>query len=563
MKGPRCSKHRSPTTCEPAEPIASLYDSIFIQARGLRKLQYTHSPRSPRGHKNMKMKQKYSISDERFLRLHPQLFEKTILIAAIKSFRFYANMRSRLCPLQEMQKSRRLDFHKLNHNKIYGLIADYWNQWNDHLDCSQDYSIKLPDLEELLRSEMNNGRIAQADAQALFEDLKEDMELFEFSPEVLESLHLDPLINTWLDRRAATNIIEFAHNNRMLKFPSLAELRTQIEAAEASLNLREFVDAWGYIQKPLEKPVEVVAGLLRQGCRMSVSGGSKTFKSWMLLDLAVAVAYGGKWLNFATTPGRVLFLNLELPEWAICERIHAIACAKGGEGKSDQLFVQNLRGGKTPFAQNLPGIIAKAKAINASLVIVDPTYKMKRDVDENSTADAADLLGLIEKLSAETNAAVTYGQHFSKGNQALKESIDRISGSGVFARDPDSILTFTSHKEPFSYTCEATLRTEAPLDPFVVQWKFPLMVRNYTLKADDLKRVGGRTARHEPGALLDFLPAHGIKPGDWEKIAAAKLGIGETTFKDLRRKLSEAGLIHKDPASGLWLPSNSKNKIEG
>jgi len=35
-----------------------------------------------------------------------------------------------------------------------------------------------------------------------------------------------------------------------------------------------------------------------------------------------------------------------------------------------------------------------------------------------------------------TGAAVGFGAHYSKGNQAGKEAIDRVSGSGVFARDP-------------------------------------------------------------------------------------------------------------------------------
>lgn len=39
--------------------------------------------------------------------------------------------------------------------------------------------------------------------------------------------------------------------------------------------------------------------------------------------------------------------------------------------------------------------------------------------------------------------ALVYADHFSKGNQAGKKAIDRISGSGVTARDPDAIVTIT------------------------------------------------------------------------------------------------------------------------
>jgi len=388
--------------------------------------------------------------------------------------------------------------------------------------------------------------------------MEEDMELYEFSPEVLSRLHLHPMLNIWLSKRAATNLVEFAFNQRMIKPMSLEDLQRQMDATRASFNSREWMDASTHFQKPLPKPPEIIHGLLRQGSRMTLSGGSKTFKSWMLIDMAISVAYGDKWLDFPTTTGPVVFVNLELPDWAISNRLHAIARAKRGGAQPGRLFIMNLRGSQVPFEHHIPVMIAKAKEIGAVMIGIDPVYKMRPGMDENSTADTSAVLGLIEKLSAETGAAVVYGQHFSKGNQAAKEAIDRIGGSGVFGRDPDSILTFTKHQEDDSYTCDATLRLDPIVAPFVVQWEFPLMRRNYSLKAEDLKRSGGRTPKHDPKALLTFLTADGIKPGEWEKAACSKLGIGETTFKYMRRKLNDAGLVHKDSTTGLWLASKPK-----
>jgi hypothetical protein len=496
--------------------------------------------------------------DDRYMRMHPELFQKEIILATVKSYQFYRHVKGKVCPYEEARKSRRPDFHGLEYNRIFGMVADYWDNHEPQLIQNQEYSMRYPDLEDMLRSEIDHGRMTQPDAAALGKVMEDDMELYEFAPDVLSRLHLNPMFNRWLEKRAATNLIEFAYNTRMIKPLTLEDLQRQVDATRASFSIGEWGDASTHIKKPMQKPPEIVAGLLRQGCRLSLSGGSKTFKSWMLLDMAISVAYGDKWLDFPTTTGPVIFVNLELPDWAVSDRLHAIACAKRGGVQPGRLLILNLRGSPTPFEQHIPHIVAKAKAIGATLIVLDPAYKLKAAVDENSTADAADVLRLIEKLSAETQAAVAYGQHFSKGNQATKESIDRISGSGVFARDPDAILTFTAHKESHSYTCEATLRTEAPLSPFVVQWGFPLMRRNYSLQAEDLKRAGGRTPKHDPKALLHFLTAEGIKPGDWEKAACSKLGIGETTFKDMRQKLNNAGLVHKDPTSGLWLASEPK-----
>ena len=61
--------------------------------------------------------------------------------------------------------------------------------------------------------------------------------------------------------------------------------------------------------------------------------------------------------------------------------------------------------------------------------------------------DITALLNMVENLAVTTGAAVALAGHYAKGNAAAKESIDRISGRGVFARDPDSLITFTKHEE--------------------------------------------------------------------------------------------------------------------
>ena len=61
-------------------------------------------------------------------------------------------------------------------------------------------------------------------------------------------------------------------------------------------------------------------------------------------------------------------------------------------------------------------------------------------------------------------AAVAFGAHFAKGNAAGKEHLDRVSGSGVWARDPDAIITATRHEEDDAFAVEMTLRNFAPVE---------------------------------------------------------------------------------------------------
>jgi hypothetical protein len=53
--------------------------------------------------------------------------------------------------------------------------------------------------------------------------------------------------------------------------------------------------------------------------------------------------------------------------------------------------------------------------------------------------------------------------------------MDRMSGAGAWARDPDAIMIMTPHEEEDCYTVSSILRCLPPKQDFVVQWDYPLM----------------------------------------------------------------------------------------
>ena len=128
-----------------------------------------------------------------------------------------------------------------------------------------------------------------------------------------------------------------------------------------------------------------------------------------------------------------------------------------------------------------------------------------------------------------------FAAHFSKGNQALKAAMDRISGSGVIARDADAIITLTAHDSPNAYTVEATLRNFTPLEPFVVEWNFPLMVRRPDLNPAKLKQVGGRKASYTTADILPLLKAGPLTFTEWFKLAEKQAGLSKSTFNRLMK----------------------------
>jgi hypothetical protein len=321
--------------------------------------------------------------------------------------------------------------------------------------------------------------------------------------------------------------------------------------ANVGNNMPPIVDAAEFLGVTLPEPKQIVRGLLHQGSKLALGGSSKAFKTWTLLDLALSVAHGHPWLDFPTTKGKVLYVNFEIQDSAWQKRLQDVSIAKGFNIELGCLALLNMRGRAAGYASLLPKIASAAKGRDFALIVLDPVYKLYGGTDENSAGDVAGLLNSVEALAVETGAAVAFGAHFSKGNQAGKESIDRVSGSGVFARDPDSLIVMTKHQTEGAFTVEATLRNFPCVPPFVVEWSFPLM-RRVNYDPAKLKQAKGRGKSHNSVDLLDVLPAEGLTNADWCRAAQEKFGMGVRTFYNLKKELHKEGKVTFSKEKQKW-----------
>ena len=187
----------------------------------------------------------------------------------------------------------------------------------------------------------------------------------------------------------------------------------------------------------------LIDGVLRQGHKMLLAGPSKAGKSFSLIELCIAIAEGGEWLGFKCAKGRVLYVNLELDDASCKHRFRDVYDALGMTPKNlANIDIWNLRGRSVPMDKLAPPLIRRAKKRGYTAIIIDPIYKVITG-DENSADQMAHFCNQFDKVCAEVGCAVIYCHHHSKGAQGGKRSMDRASGSGVFARDPDALLDMT------------------------------------------------------------------------------------------------------------------------
>jgi RecA-family ATPase len=160
----------------------------------------------------------------------------------------------------------------------------------------------------------------------------------------------------------------------------------------------------------------------------------------MLIELVIAIAEGRKWLSWDCSQGRVLYVNLELDRASCLHRFKDVYSALGWPAKNLQnIDIWNLRGKTVPMDKLAPKLIRRAQKKNYKAIVIDPIYKVITG-DENSADQMARFCNQFDMVCTELGCAVIYCHHHSKGAQGNKKAIDRASGSGVFARDPDAVI---------------------------------------------------------------------------------------------------------------------------
>ncbi|MDA0814008.1 MAG: AAA family ATPase [Verrucomicrobia bacterium] len=301
-----------------------------------------------------------------------------------------------------------------------------------------------------------------------------------------------------------------------------------------------------------EIPKEIVHGLLHRGSKGMLGGGSKTFKTWTLLDLATSVATGNPFWDLETEQASVLFVNLEIQTPFLWRRVQAIVEAKGVDIPT-ALDVWNLRGYSASAHILLPRIIERVQTIDYGLIVLDPVYKILGERDENNAGHVADLLNEMESVAVKTGAAIVFGAHFAKGNASQKETIDRVSGSGSFARDPDTIIMMTPHEESDAFTVESILRNMPQPNPFVVRRQHPLMVRDSSLDPVKLKQPKGGATKRTIEEILAVLPKGGLRAAEWAELVAEETGIKERRFYQLKAEAEAKKQVTKSPIDGRFL----------
>lgn len=201
-----------------------------------------------------------------------------------------------------------------------------------------------------------------------------------------------------------------------------------------------------------EQPSYFDQAILPVGGTIIIHGPYKSFKSWLTLDLAAALAQGESFALFEPKVGpvRVGVLNFEIP-WAYYQqrikelRSHAVAVddfdanlltytpmerprLQAGNPKSEDPIIRNLLEAQT------------------NVVVLDPVRRAIGFADPNAENEVRKMLRFAERLNDEGMSVVMVHHDNKEGSKSGGGNPDNMTGSGAWAGDVDGIISVSLPK---------------------------------------------------------------------------------------------------------------------
>lgn len=373
------------------------------------------------------------------------------------------------------------------------------------------------------------------------------------------------LVPTWLTQVEAW-AIESIDPQRIVVPPRLFELmsedemaahdETAIDAESAPppyLSVRDLLAGHPNLRSP------VIHGLLRAGETMNVIAPPKTGKSWLVLDLAIAVATGRAWLGrFDTERGDVLLIDNELHPETTANRIPKVARARSVpfDDIARTFYVANLRGGLQDIVSLGPYFDALQPG-RFRVIILDAWYRfMPADTDENDNGTMASLYNRLDHHASRLGCSFVLIHHATKGSQAAKSITDVGAGAGAQSRATDTHLVLRQHEEDDVIVLDAAVRSWPPIEPVCLRRVFPIWDVDDSLDPTLLRREHTRRRTRvekppkptpEPWTPERFVRAFVTETPQVrdEIMLAAEGDLSNTKAKQLLKVAESQGLVHR------------------
>lgn len=291
----------------------------------------------------------------------------------------------------------------------------------------------------------------------------------------------------------------------------------------------------------------IVDGLFLEAGAGILGGAPKTGKSFLALDLCVAIASGTSCASSfpVLAPGPVVLLCAEDPQAVVSSRLAALARARNRALKDlpIEVIVDAVR-----LPEGLDRLEATLAATKPRLLLLDPLIRLHR-ADENSASEMSFILDGLRKLARSSRTAILLVHHARKavaGNAGAG-----LRGSSDLAAFGDTNLYLRRLSQDAALELKIEHRAAAAPAPL----RLKLVVDDGDLPSARFDAIG-REQQEDPtvGRVLHLLASSS------EPLSSAalreKLGVRNQLVADALRGLADAGRIRRAGRDG-WVASHT------
>lgn len=199
------------------------------------------------------------------------------------------------------------------------------------------------------------------------------------------------------------------------------------------------IDSTDIITKQFPDPVWAIPDIIPAGLTL-LAGRPKIGKSWLTMQIALAVAIGGHALGAGVQQGRVLYLALEDSERRLQKRMIAQGWPSEARGAVQFMLHKDFR--EQIEYLNSGGSVRLAKHIGEEgyrLLVID-TFSKAFKGDQNDNAEMTAALSPIHEKANALDIACIIIHHHAKPKGADPNPVDDIMGSSAIAGIADTAI---------------------------------------------------------------------------------------------------------------------------
>lgn len=328
----------------------------------------------------------------------------------------------------------------------------------------------------------------------------------------------------------------------------------------------EVLDLKDWLTSPVKPQDAILCDVFDRGDKVVIIGQSKTRKSFFTLQLALCLAAGESFVGFVPLKKqKVLLIQSEIKKDRYHQRVsHMVERLNLDLNDDVLLLIANTRG--LPSQQL--AIEALAVEHKPDVIIIDPFYKVITG-DESKSEDVKPILAFFDSLAERLNATVIYVHHDKKGISGDQQLTDRGSGTGILARDFDSAVFLSPHRDlENELVVEFVTRNYAPLAPRCVEWANYCFISSSSLP---LKRTSRTLAKGPKTSVADAIGLVYAKLKGLGKESMPvgvlnsmldELNIPVRTQRAVKEELIEAGVLELEWTRGTRAKSLKVFKID-